>query len=187
MQTASAVMGSSSMAARLTLPLRKGSSHAPPINTSPGKCKKSRIIVIFAARQPHFAQQLGHHDDRDARNQSIHRPPGRNRLEPKMRMPLKKQRQHDLGHHHCSEDPIAPALDPREANGVFQLPFQKAHGMALPVPNSESATCPASFSTGMGNSPSSRLAAALIISGATIHGTSRMGSWISGPSSKYAL
>src|SRR5437870_268159 len=130
---------------RLTLPFSNGKSHAPRIITSPG-CTHSGVIVIFWTHQPQLPQDLRHHDDRDTRDQTVEGAPTWQVLKPKMGMVRVHSRSYDLGEGECDQNCVEPAL--------------------------HRTTMPASFRTGAGYIPNTRLARALKTKGMTIQGTS---------------
>src|SRR5215470_15325161 len=82
-QSRRAAAGRISIAARLSRPLSKGTSQAPRMSISPG-CTHSTVIIVLGAHQPELAQQFGHYDDGNARDEAVHRPPSREILERKM-------------------------------------------------------------------------------------------------------
>src|SRR6266705_4136713 len=124
-----AAAGRTSIAARLTLPLSNGRTHAPTINKSPG-CNHSRVIIVLAPHEPELSDDFRHNDNRDAGSESVQRAPGRKILEGKMRFVAAENiRQHDFSQGHKSKTGVKQAFDAGKAPGIFQLPFEKAHGV----------------------------------------------------------
>src|SRR5574342_791583 len=161
-QSTSAAAGSASIAARFARPGRSGTSQAPRISSSPG-WTHSIPIVVLAPAEPQLSEQLGDDDDRHARDQAVERAPRREALEREVRLAAAEdERKDDLRRRDHGEPDVEAAPDPRESDRVLEVFLEPAHGSAFP----------ASARTGPGKRPSSRLATALITSGATIQGTS---------------
>src|SRR5687767_1042874 len=109
MQSTRAAAGSRSMTVRLVLPLSNGTSQAPTIRMRPG-CTHSGVIVVFRTRQPQLAQELRHHDDRYAGDQTVERAPGWNVLEPEVGVIGSEETRHgDLSECECRQRPVEPA------------------------------------------------------------------------------
>src|SRR3989338_5136539 len=139
-QSRSAAVGSSTMASCLSLPLTKGTTHAPTISTSPG-CTHSTVIVVFPTHQPQLPEQLRPDDDRGAGNQPVHRFPGRKIFERELCVLLVEDiRRRDFAQGNHRQTGVEPALQARQARRILQLPFEKLHRH----------TIPASFRTGAG-------------------------------------
>src|SRR5205823_4661430 len=92
------------------------------------------VIVILAAHQPQLSDDFRHDNDRYAREQPVKRAPRGKVLERKMGFTsVEEARQNDFRHGHNRQADVKPALEPGEAYRIFELPFQKAHGMILPA------------------------------------------------------